>query len=277
MIVRLFFAIILLPFFSQAQPYYVSKVGKTGEIYLGNTQIKSGDLINEVSELRATDPAAMLRVVHDTKGSYTILFNTGSRQISLFDGRQSEFYKLVIKDYVDKYNKYRSLSTKKTPPSDWFEFFNSASIDTSSGTIALLENDMIPLQSKSINLASNFILYSCMTDNNGDSSCTQIPVINDSLYFDSSLFKGTTQFLWKLKISEPNSTNPTLLPVTDRPLKVNILKNTTLHSFIREQTDILKHDQIKITDIRNEIFALLEFNYGSHFSPYIDKMINSQY
>lgn len=257
---------------SQSQDYYVSRV--IGTVFYDNKPLRSGQILSGLARLHATDRHSVIRVVNEKEGSFVISFQQPGKATTNDKEKTNEFFELVLKEYIDKYNKFRSLSTKGTSRHDWFDCFTSAAMSLDNRRVLIIADEKIPKNAQNFNPAQKFYLFTSIFSENGDSLHQSIPIISDSILFSAPFSFTNHEKSIKLKISEKQDARPTeMLTITDTPVSVTILSRQELNSVIRSYSQALTEKNRDKSAIAKDISDLLHFNLGFYFSEHVEPLI----
>jgi len=255
---------------TSAQQYVVSRV--IGQVYNGSVPVKSGDEVNGLSNLRSTDNKSFIRLNNPDKGSYTICFQKGKRILASLNGKTSEFYVVFIKSYIDQYQSFLSLSTRGGSVADWFDCINSAALDTDKHRVILIANENFAIRTTNFNPPQKIRLYVTRYNTVGDSTTKELNVSRDSAVFRMEYFPDSNQFSWRMKVADTVFNAP-MVPITDQLLTGAIYTQDQFKDIISEYQSTLTSNG---ANLRKDLFDFVSFNYGRHFSNFIDNYINNQ-
>jgi hypothetical protein len=268
-----------------AQNYTVSKI--IGVVYNNNKILKKGDIINDLSQLRAESPNAAIRLISPQKGSIPISF-AGGKKVNT-NTTHSELYELVIGDFISKFTAYKNMKSMKTKGGtdrfDWFDFFynfydDSTKASTLGDTVyrkmLIIENQKMPLKSELFKLNLGAKLLTCTYINKTDSITKELPIVNDSITFLTSAFPSTKSFDWKLKLNSTDKQNKSLtLTITDMPIQSVILTKKELKDVIGVFLTNWKSNYKDLDEAKNDFYDYLELNYGRFYRPAIETYLSA--
>ena len=158
-----------------------------GKVYHDHQLLKLHDKINDVSELSSDDKSAELAVFSAQKGKFRLSFVNSKGVKTNLPEKKSELYQMVVGNYLLKYTTEKTLTARGD--FDLQVFFTPSDTGSHGAGLFLLENEMLPLKSQSINISKEDQFFICPVTANG-TSCNPVTRNSHFLVFDHKTAEG---------------------------------------------------------------------------------------
>jgi hypothetical protein len=189
-----------------------------GKVYHEGKLVKLHDRLDGAAELSSVDKTAELALFSAEKGKFRL-------------SSRSELYQLVLADYLQGFNAQKTLTTRGRFSLEYF--FNHASRKHPKNRVLLAEGERLPLS------GAIEQIYICRAVG-GDTSCTPVTIISDTLIFDRRLIKrlGDYQFTCLVKYGCFNGSKYTE-SYFSQPVELTLLPAAWLKKLMRPFTGAL--------------------------------------
>lgn len=233
-----------------------------GIIYYNDILLKEGDNIEGLTKLRSDEVDAALRLSNAQYGTFVVSFKSGHKSISLNRTSRSEFYELVIDDFLKTFSPDQgSLRTRSGEDFDWFSFFYDVSENTTAKKVLLFSGEKLYMKSKVFPTTTPYRFLVCKFPSLNDSVLTELAMIDDTIQFTEEVSSKVAGRV-KIKIGYQDNGRAKILTVTDHAIELTLLNDAQFAELANFFFSSWKKDYDSAERAEDSFYTFLVQSYG---------------